>query len=100
MRGGKREGSGRKTKDTENRIRTLCITALNDVFGSEENAFKHIAAQSKKLEGRDSLPFIKMLIEYAYGKPKEYEAEQTNANAFEVWQALTKEEKLLIIGDE
>jgi hypothetical protein len=64
--GGRREGAGRKTKDVENRIRDLSINALSDVFGSEEEAIKHLAQQSK-----ESFPHFKLLLEYGYGKPKE-----------------------------
>ena len=56
--------AGRKPKEDENRIRTLSINALESIFGSEEKAFEHIAELSK-----DSFPHLKLLLEYAYGKP-------------------------------
>ena len=58
--------AGRKPKSDENRIRTLSINALETIFGSEEKAFEHIAELSK-----ESFPHLKLLMEYAYGKPKE-----------------------------
>ncbi len=66
MRGGKREGAGRKPKADEDRIRTLSINSLVSTFGSEEKAFEHIAELSK-----ESFPHLKLLMEYAYGKPKD-----------------------------
>lgn len=99
-RGGKREGAGRKPKDIENRVGALSISALTDVFGSEQNAFNHIAEQAKELDGREALAFIKLLIEYAYGKPKDRELEDlTERNALEVWKALPKDEKLKILSN-
>ena len=64
--GGKREGSGRKPKADEERIRDLSLNALESIYGSEEKAFEHIAKLAK-----DSFPHLKLLFEYAYGKPKE-----------------------------
>ena len=64
--GGKREGSGRKPKIDEERIRDLSINAIESIYGSEEKAFEHIAKLAK-----DSFPHLKLLFEYAYGKPKE-----------------------------
>lgn len=65
--GGKREGAGRKPKADEDRIRGLSISALSKTFGSEQKAFIHIADQAKQ-----SFPHLKLLMEYAYGKPKEH----------------------------
>ncbi len=58
--------AGRKPKADEDRIRGLSISALESIYGSEEKTFEHIAEQSK-----DSFPHLKLLFEYAYGKPKE-----------------------------
>ena len=71
--GGKREGSGRKPKADEERIRDLSINALESIYGSEEKAFEHIAELAK-----ESFPRLKLLFEYAYGKPKE--SRQLNAH--------------------
>ncbi len=56
--------AGRKPKEDEDRIRTLSIKALETIYGSEEKAFGHIAELSK-----ESFPHLKLLLEYAYGKP-------------------------------
>ena len=69
MKGGKRPGAGRKPKEDEDRIRTLCINAMERIYGSEEKAFEYIAVQSK-----ESFPHLKLLFEYAYGKPKDIKA--------------------------
>ena len=65
-RGGKREGSGRKSKADEEKVRRLGINAIIDVYGSVEDYYKHIAKESK-----DSFPHLKLLQEYVFGKPKE-----------------------------
>tara|TARA_R100001377_G_C3146011_1_gene94502 strand:+ start:337 stop:606 length:270 start_codon:yes stop_codon:yes gene_type:complete len=64
--GGVREGAGRKPKAEELSLVKLGKDAVIDVYGSEEEYWKHIARESK-----DSLPHLKMLSEYIYGKPKE-----------------------------
>jgi hypothetical protein len=66
MRGGKRPGAGRPTKADEDRIRDLCLKAMERIYGSEEKAFEYIADKS-----RESFPHLKLLFEYAYGKPKD-----------------------------
>ena len=66
MKGGKRPGAGRKSKEDEDRIRDLCLSALESVYGSEEKAFIYIAEKSK-----ESFPHLKLLFEYRYGKPKD-----------------------------
>ena len=55
--------AGRKPK--EDRIRTLSISALESIYGSEQKAFEHLAILAK-----NSFPHLKLLMEYAYGKPK------------------------------
>jgi hypothetical protein len=60
------KGVGRKPKADEDRIRTLSIGALERIYGSEAKAFEYIADLS-----RDSFPHLKLLFEYAYGKPKD-----------------------------
>ena len=69
-RGGAGRGQGRKSKDEENRIRTLSINALKKIFKSESEAIEHIATEAS-VGGKDGLPYMKLLLEYAYGKPKE-----------------------------
>lgn len=68
--GGKRKGAGRKPKDEENKAKELTVKALIDEFGSEEEAFKFAAQQIAGNE-KQSFNYFKLLIEYAYGKPKE-----------------------------
>jgi len=58
--------AGRKPKEDEDRIRGLCINAMERIYGSEEKAFQHIAELS-----RESFPHLKLLFAYAYGKPKD-----------------------------
>ena len=58
--------AGRPPKEDEDRIRGLCISAMESIYGSEEKAFEHIADLS-----RESFPHLKLLLEYAYGKPKD-----------------------------
>lgn len=58
--------AGRKPKADEDRIRSLCINAMERIYGSEEKAFEYIADKSK-----ESFPHLKLLFEYAYGKPKD-----------------------------
>ena len=43
----------------------MSISALESIYGSEQNAFEHIAILAK-----NSFPHLKLLMEYAYGKPK------------------------------
>lgn len=58
--------AGRKSKEVEERIKGLSINALVTTYGSEEKAFEYLGNLSK-----ESFPHLKLLIEYAYGKPKE-----------------------------
>ena len=64
--GGAREGAGRKPKADELKMVELGTNAILSVYGSIEKYWEHIARESK-----DSLPHLKMLQEYVYGKPKE-----------------------------
>lgn len=68
--GGKRQGAGRKPKAEEEKAKKLSIKALIDVFGSEEKAFNHAASKSLE-DNKQAYQYYKLLIEYAYGKPKE-----------------------------
>lgn len=69
-RGGAGRGQGRKPKDVEDKIKTLSITALKNIFGSEQGAINHIAENAAQ-GGKDGFPYMKLLLEYGYGKPKE-----------------------------
>ncbi|WP_019670582.1 hypothetical protein [Eudoraea adriatica] len=77
MKGRRRPGGGRKSKEDEDRIRTLCISAMERIYGSEEKAFEHIARLSE-----DSFPHLKLLLAYAYGVPRE--AKSINVQNMEV----------------
>lgn len=65
--GGKREGAGRPRKADKERVRRLGINAIKKVYGSVEAYYMHIAKQSK-----ESLPHLKLLQEYVYGKPSDH----------------------------
>jgi len=60
------KGGRRPKKKDEDRIRGFAISAIKDVYGSEEAGWRYIAEKSK-----DSYPHLKLLWEYTYGKPKE-----------------------------
>jgi len=64
--GGKREGAGRKSKAEELKLVELGTNAIEAVYGSQDKYWEHIAKESK-----DSMPHLKLLSEYVYGKPKE-----------------------------
>jgi hypothetical protein len=64
MRGGAREGSGRKPKADEELVRNQSIEAITQLYGSVENGFKTLLRS-----GEASL--IKFVWEHAVGKPKE-----------------------------
>ena len=64
--GGARKGAGRKKKADEDKVVKLAITAITDVYGSEQNYFKHLAKEAKA-----SFPHLKLLHEYAFGKVPE-----------------------------
>ncbi|WP_157473337.1 hypothetical protein [Eudoraea adriatica] len=66
MKGRKRPRAGRKSKEDEDRIKTLCLNAMERVYVSEEKAFEYIAKKSK-----ESFPHLKLLFAYAYGQPKD-----------------------------
>jgi hypothetical protein len=65
MKGGKREGAGRKPKADELKlIETIGNSVSEKDFG---DIWKKIANEAKK----GSAPHTKLLFEYYYGKPKE-----------------------------
>lgn len=65
-RGGARPNSGRKPKDEENRIRDLMIPYSLDAVQCLANI-----VVSEKSKDADKISASKIIIEYAYGKPKE-----------------------------
>lgn len=64
--GGKRAGAGRPSKAKEEHVRRLGINAIEEVYGSVEKYYAHIAKESM-----ESFPHLKLLQEYVFGKPKE-----------------------------
>lgn len=65
-RGGARPNSGRKPKDEENRIRDLMMPYSLDAVQCLANI-----VVSEKSKDADKISASKIIIEYAYGKPKE-----------------------------
>jgi hypothetical protein len=56
----------RTTKAKKDRIASYAVSAMKEVFGSEKEAFKHMAELAKT-----NFNQMKLLMEYAYGKPSE-----------------------------
>ena len=69
-KGGARPGAGRPRKDEEDRAKRLTIAALVKQFGGEEEAFEHAALMAATDE-KDGYRYFRLLVEYAYGKPRE-----------------------------
>lgn len=65
-RGGYRPNAGRKTKAKELQLFAYAKDAITAKYGSEQAFWEHIADQSM-----ESLPHLKLLVEYAYGKPQQ-----------------------------
>lgn len=78
-RGGAMPGSGRKSKDEENRIRDLMKPYSID-------AVKCLAKIVTNELSRDSdkISASKLIIEYTYGKPKETVDQNITMNNFEI----------------
>jgi len=56
----------RQNKAKRDRISSYATNAMKEVFGSEKEAFKHLAELGKK-----NFTHMKLLMEYAYGKPSD-----------------------------
>ena len=56
----------RTTKAKKERIASYAVSAMKEVFGSEKEAFIHMAELAKK-----NFNQMKLLMEYAYGKPSD-----------------------------
>jgi hypothetical protein len=56
----------RTTKAKKDRIASYSVSAMKEVFGSEKDAFIHMAELAKK-----NFNQMKLLMEYAYGKPSD-----------------------------
>lgn len=63
-KGGKREGSGRKSIATEERTKELCRAAIQGKFGSVEKGLEWLLDSKKE-------SLIKFVYEHALGKPTE-----------------------------
>ena len=62
----KKLSPARQNKAKRERISSYATSAMKDVFGSEKEAFKHLAELAKK-----NFTHMKLLLEYAYGKPSD-----------------------------
>jgi len=60
--------AGRPPKITERKLRAIAMDAIKKEFGSEDKMWREVAKKAK--EG--SFPHLQKLLEYNYGKPKEY----------------------------
>lgn len=56
----------RQSKAKKARVQSYAVSAMKGEFGSEKEFFKFLAAQSRK-----SLGYMKLFMEYAYGKPSD-----------------------------
>jgi hypothetical protein len=68
--GGFRKGSGRPSKDDEDKAVRLSRSAFESEFDSLEKAFEFGTKQIKKGD-QYSFNYFKLLLEYAFGKPKD-----------------------------
>lgn len=75
-RGGFRKGAGRKPKIEEEKIKSFAITAMEQVYGSEGQAWEKLAKLSQQ-----SYHHMRLLWEYAYGKPIERKDIEIGGNA-------------------
>ena len=60
--------AGRPPKITEKKLRAISQNAIKKQWGSEEKFWLDIAKNAKS----GSFPHLQKLLEYNYGKPKEY----------------------------
>jgi len=77
-RGGARPNAGRKPKDEENRIRDLMMPYSLDAIQCLANI-----VVSDKSKDTDKISASKIIIEYAYGKPKERVESDINVTGLE-----------------
>jgi len=62
-------------KAKKERISSYAVSAMKKVFGSEEEAFENLARL-----GKDNFNQMKLLLEYAYGKPSDSINEKGTVN--------------------
>ena len=60
--------AGRPPKITERKLRSIAMDAIKKEFGSEAKMWKEVASKAKN----GSIPHFNHLLNYCYGKPKEY----------------------------
>lgn len=75
-RGGRREGAGRKPKLEEEKVKSFALSAMANVYGSEEQAWVRLAKLSQQ-----SYHHMRLLFEYAYGKPVDRKDVEIGGNA-------------------
>jgi len=83
-RGGAMPGSGRKSKDEENRIRDLMKPYSLDAVKCLANIIIDETAKTA-----DRISASKLVIEYTYGKPKEKVENTHNINNFNIKEIFT-----------
>ena len=66
--GNGKRGAGRPPKITERKLRAIAMDAIKKEFGSEDKMWREVAKKAKD----GSFPHLQKLLEYNYGKPKEY----------------------------
>lgn len=71
-RGGHRPNAGRKSKAEELHLSAYAKDAITAKFGSQQAFWEHIAGKSM-----ESLQHLKLLVEYAYGKPEQPTSSKT-----------------------
>ena len=78
-KGGYVVGSGRKSKDEENRIRDLMKPHSEKAITCLANILTSVTSND-----RDKISAAKLIIEYTYGKPKETIEQTHNINDFNI----------------
>jgi hypothetical protein len=68
--------AGRKTKAEEEKVKRLSTSSIIRIYGSEEAFFDKLAEMAMS-----EFPALKLLMEYAYGKPTERKEEVQTFNA-------------------
>lgn len=75
----KKLAPARQNKAKRDRISSYATNAMKEVFGSEKEAFKHLAELGKK-----NFTHMKLLMEYAYGKPSDSINDSNNSKKVQV----------------
>ena len=75
----KKLAPARQNKAKRDRISSYATNAMKEVFGSEKEAFKHLAELGKK-----NFTHMKLLMEYAYGKPSDSINDNNNSKKVQV----------------